>query len=138
VGSHENHHPAEFPETTRTAIHSYLVFCSAIPITLQNLQEHNDHACPHLIRVTRDANNVKHLGRNDSGPEPNRVENAASSDRHLPVAETWVTLCAQAAIEQDPKRLLDLVIEINRLLDVRRKRLEQAYAAIDSSEPEDR
>jgi hypothetical protein len=49
-----------------------------------------------------------------------------------------VTLCAQAAIEQDPKRLLDLVIEINRLLDVRRKRLEHAYAAIDSREPEDR
>jgi hypothetical protein len=91
---------------------------------------------PHLIGVTRDANNVKDLGRNDSGPEPNPVENAASS--HRPVAETWVTLCAQAAIEQDPKRLLDLVIEINRLLDVRRKRLEQASTAIISSEPEDR
>lgn len=38
-------------------------------------------------------------------------------------AETWIALCARAAVEQDPKKLLDLVIEINRLLDTRRKGL---------------
>jgi hypothetical protein len=38
-------------------------------------------------------------------------------------AESWVALCAQAAVEQDPKRLLELVKEINRLLDARRQRL---------------
>jgi len=37
--------------------------------------------------------------------------------------EGWVELCAQAAVEQDPKKLLELVSEINRLLDTRRKRL---------------
>lgn len=37
--------------------------------------------------------------------------------------ESWVALCAQAAVEQDPKKLLELVSEINRLLDARRKRL---------------
>ncbi|MGA7219992.1 MAG: hypothetical protein WBX38_16875 [Candidatus Sulfotelmatobacter sp.] len=38
-------------------------------------------------------------------------------------AEHWVELCARAAVEQDPKKLLELVSEINRLLDVRNKRL---------------
>jgi hypothetical protein len=38
-------------------------------------------------------------------------------------AESWVALCAQAAVEQDPKRLLELVKEINYLLDARRQRL---------------
>ena len=38
-------------------------------------------------------------------------------------AESWVALCAQAAVEQDPKRLLELVKEINRLLNARRQRL---------------
>jgi hypothetical protein len=38
-------------------------------------------------------------------------------------AEGWVALCAQAAVERDPKKLLELVSEINRLLDARRKRL---------------
>jgi len=37
--------------------------------------------------------------------------------------EGWVALCARAAVEQDPKRLLELVKEINRLLKVRRQRL---------------
>jgi len=37
--------------------------------------------------------------------------------------EKWMALCAQAAVEQDPKKLLELVSEINRLLDTRRKRL---------------
>jgi hypothetical protein len=41
----------------------------------------------------------------------------------LPIREEWIALCAQAAVEQDPKKLLELVSEINRLLDARRKRL---------------
>ena len=31
--------------------------------------------------------------------------------------EKWKELCEQAAVEQDPKRLLELVQEINRILD---------------------
>jgi hypothetical protein len=42
---------------------------------------------------------------------------------HTPAAESWITLCAQAAVEKDPKRLLELVSEINRQLDARKKRL---------------
>jgi hypothetical protein len=74
--------------------------------------------------VTKDSNESKQLGRTDSSTKPTLSESAASSDGQTRTAETWVTLCAQAAVEQDPKRLLDLVIEINRLLDVRRQRLE--------------
>jgi hypothetical protein len=32
--------------------------------------------------------------------------------------ETWMELCAQAAKEQDPQKLLALVEQINRLLQV--------------------
>lgn len=37
--------------------------------------------------------------------------------------EPWLELCEQAANEQDPRRLIRLVTEINRLLDEKRKRL---------------
>jgi len=37
--------------------------------------------------------------------------------------EGWKELCAQAAIEQDPKRLLELVQEINRMLAEKQNRL---------------
>lgn len=35
--------------------------------------------------------------------------------------EKWMELCAEAAVEKDPQRLLDLVQEITRLLDERDK-----------------
>jgi len=38
--------------------------------------------------------------------------------------ELWKELCAQAAVEQDPKRLAELVRQINELLEAKRKRLE--------------
>ena len=50
---------------------------------------------------------------------------AASSGQELH-AEDWVALCARAAVEQDPKKLLELVREINRLLEIRKKRLSNA------------
>jgi len=37
--------------------------------------------------------------------------------------ERWMELCRQAAIEQDPKRLLELTAEIIRLLDEKEDRL---------------
>jgi len=37
--------------------------------------------------------------------------------------ETWMALCELAAVEQDPRKLLELVSEINRLFDAREKRL---------------
>lgn len=37
--------------------------------------------------------------------------------------ETWISLCERAAVERDPKKLLKLVSEINRLFDAREKRL---------------
>jgi hypothetical protein len=37
--------------------------------------------------------------------------------------EQWLVLCEQAAVEQDPARLLVLVTEINRLLDEKQKRV---------------
>jgi hypothetical protein len=35
----------------------------------------------------------------------------------------WQELCRQAAVEQDPEKLLELVKEIDRLLDEKHKRL---------------
>jgi hypothetical protein len=34
-----------------------------------------------------------------------------------------MSLCERAAVEQDPKKLLELVSEINRLFEAREKRL---------------
>jgi hypothetical protein len=39
------------------------------------------------------------------------------------VTERWRELCAQASTEKDPKRLLELAEEINRLLDEKEKAL---------------
>ena len=39
--------------------------------------------------------------------------------------EQWRQLCELAAVEQDPEKLLALVKEINRLLDIKEKRLRQ-------------
>jgi hypothetical protein len=38
--------------------------------------------------------------------------------------ERWKELCAQAAVEQDPQRLLELTREINDLLRGKQRRLE--------------
>jgi hypothetical protein len=37
--------------------------------------------------------------------------------------EHWRQLCEQAAMEQDPDKLLELVSEINRLLEAKERRL---------------
>jgi hypothetical protein len=37
--------------------------------------------------------------------------------------ETWMSLCERAAIEQDPKKLMQLVTEINRRFQSRERRL---------------
>lgn len=38
--------------------------------------------------------------------------------------EQWLELCARAAVEQDPDKLLILVKEINRLLEEKEKHLQ--------------
>jgi hypothetical protein len=45
-----------------------------------------------------------------------------------PNKELWKQLCEQAAIEQDPDRLMDLVQEISRLLDEKQARLNNVRA----------
>jgi hypothetical protein len=37
--------------------------------------------------------------------------------------ERWMELCAQAAVEQDPEKLMELVREINNLLEEKERRL---------------
>ena len=37
-------------------------------------------------------------------------------------SEKWKELCAEAAVEQDPQRLLELVEEINRILEEQDKK----------------
>jgi hypothetical protein len=78
----------------------------------------------HLRPVTTDASDSQkslRIGNSDAERSPLQV--ASSADGHATGVEAWVNLCARAAIEKDPKRLLELVKEINRLLDVRRQRL---------------
>ncbi len=42
--------------------------------------------------------------------------------------ERWIKLCELAANEQDPKRMLELVAEIIKLLDAKEKRLKKTRA----------
>ncbi|HZQ17094.1 MAG TPA: hypothetical protein VFA90_00115 [Terriglobales bacterium] len=46
-------------------------------------------------------------------------------------AERWRTLCEQAAKEQDPKKLMDLISEITRLLNEKELRLLKLRAGSD-------
>jgi len=41
--------------------------------------------------------------------------------------ELWRELCEQAAIEQDPDQLHELIAEITRLLDEKEKRLKSPF-----------
>jgi len=45
--------------------------------------------------------------------------------------ERWKQLCAQAAQEQDPAKLAELIMEINRLLEAKRNRLSKTPDAQD-------
>lgn len=47
--------------------------------------------------------------------------------------ERWKQLCEHAADEQDPKRLMELVDEINRLLAEKDERLQRPNAAKSST-----
>ena len=51
-----------------------------------------------------------------------------------PKRERWEELCRQAAEEQDPKRLLELTLEINRLLLEKEDRLIQQPRPKDEKE----
>jgi hypothetical protein len=55
--------------------------------------------------------------------EPILSELRAALQEKVQSGETWVELCKRAAVEQDPRKLLDLVSEINRLFEAREKRL---------------
>ncbi|MGH9503780.1 MAG: hypothetical protein ACRD20_13085 [Terriglobales bacterium] len=37
--------------------------------------------------------------------------------------QRWMQLCAQAAKEQDPQKLMELIVEINALLEAKERRL---------------
>ena len=84
----------------------------------------------HPTRVTTRIRNfdrtkdAKRLASIDSGQDDPFLANRTIAPKDGAAAgEGWVALCAKAAVEKDPKKLLELVSEINRLLDVRRKRL---------------
>jgi hypothetical protein len=46
--------------------------------------------------------------------------------------ERWLQLCEQAAVEQDPDRLLKLVNEISRILDEKNQRVQQQYSSTEN------
>lgn len=41
--------------------------------------------------------------------------------------ERWMDLCAQAAVEQDPEKLIQLIEEITRLLEERETRVRRQH-----------
>lgn len=60
------------------------------------------------------------LGATDSAQVERVVDELKTALREKLLHEQiWMALCERAAVEQDPKKLLELVSEINRLLDAR-------------------
>jgi len=49
--------------------------------------------------------------------------------------ERWRELCEQVAVEQDPKKLVELTTEIYRLLEEKRRRL-QRRGLLDATPPD--
>jgi hypothetical protein len=47
--------------------------------------------------------------------------------------ESWMELCELAAKEQDPQKLLKLMLEINRLLEAKEQRVGIAPSSVSSS-----
>jgi hypothetical protein len=45
--------------------------------------------------------------------------------------EKWMELCEQAATEQDPEKLMELISQINRLLEAKERRLRANPPAIE-------
>ena len=43
--------------------------------------------------------------------------------------EKWMELCEQAATEQDPEKLMELILQINRLLEAKERRLKGSPSA---------
>lgn len=50
-----------------------------------------------------------------------------------PTRERWEQLCEQAAKEQDPTKLNELVTEINRLLEEKEQRLSQQQRRVSAA-----
>jgi hypothetical protein len=75
--------------------------------------------------MTPDPRDTCHVSKplHESDSKPNLPDGASAPSDKAQSGETWMALCGQAAVEQDPKRLLELVSEINRLLYARKKRL---------------
>jgi hypothetical protein len=54
--------------------------------------------------------------------------------------EIWMHLCEQAAVEQDPDKLMDLIKQINQLLEEKERRLkgESSFSDPDGHNSPDR
>ncbi len=50
-----------------------------------------------------------------------------------PTRERWHQLCEQAAVEQDPDRLMQLIQEINQLLEEKEARLKSRVSTTESA-----
>jgi hypothetical protein len=46
--------------------------------------------------------------------------------------EIWMHLCEQAAVEQDPDKLMDLIKQINQLLEEKERRLKSESSFSDT------
>jgi len=55
--------------------------------------------------------------------DPILSEPKAALQEKVQSRERWIELCERAAVEQDAKKLLELVSEINRLFEAREERL---------------
>ena len=50
-------------------------------------------------------------------------------------AKGWEALCFAAAMERNPEKLQEILVELNLLLDTRQEELENRLAGVSSLEP---
>lgn len=69
---------------------------------------------------------ILRVARNYLRPTLARLEYVVMQGK---VKEEWMQLCEQAALEQDSGKLVELVVEINRMLDEKEQRLKRGNLA---------
>jgi hypothetical protein len=80
--------------------------------------------------------NPSHLPNMTKDPkEKDAVDRAAMDYSDAQSSSVWMALCERAAVEKNPRKLLELISEINRLLDTRERQLSANHKTLPEKPP---
>jgi hypothetical protein len=67
--------------------------------------------------------------------KPELAEVSATNHSDAQSSSVWMALCERAAVEKNPRKLLELISEINRLLDTRERQLSANHKTLPEKPP---